>query len=187
MITLAGLQLPTLLGGALVTETIFTWPGMGRLYLDSIGYRDYPVIMGLLMFTALLVLVGNLARRPAVRRRRSAHPARLTMRLPILAAAAAPARAAAALRRFVRHRLALFGLAPIVVLVLACAVRPLSRSVQRSPHRHSAPLRAAVPGAAYPRHRPARARPAGAAADGRADLADGRLRGDDHQHARSAP
>ena len=61
MITLAGLQLPTLLGGALVTETIFTWPGMGRLFLDSIGYRDYPVIMGLLMFTALLVLLGNLA------------------------------------------------------------------------------------------------------------------------------
>jgi peptide/nickel transport system permease protein len=60
MITLAGLQLPTLLGGALVTETVFTWPGMGRLYLDSIGYRDYPVIMGLLMFTALLVLLGNL-------------------------------------------------------------------------------------------------------------------------------
>ena len=61
MITLAGLQLPTLLGGALVTETVFTWPGMGRLFLDSIGYRDYPVVMGLLMFTALLVLVGNLA------------------------------------------------------------------------------------------------------------------------------
>lgn len=61
MITLAGLQLPTLLGGALVTETVFTWPGMGRLFLDSIGYRDYPVIMGLLMFTAVLVLLGNLA------------------------------------------------------------------------------------------------------------------------------
>jgi peptide/nickel transport system permease protein len=60
MITLMGLQLPTLLGGALVTETIFTWPGMGRLFLDSIGYRDYPVVMGLLMFTALLVLLGNL-------------------------------------------------------------------------------------------------------------------------------
>jgi peptide/nickel transport system permease protein len=60
MITIAGLQLPTLLGGALVTETVFTWPGMGRLFLDSIGYRDYPVVMGLLMFSALLVLVGNL-------------------------------------------------------------------------------------------------------------------------------
>jgi peptide/nickel transport system permease protein len=60
MITIAGLQLPTLLGGALVTETVFTWPGMGRLFLDSIGYRDYPVVMGLLMFSALLVLIGNL-------------------------------------------------------------------------------------------------------------------------------
>ena len=60
MITIAGLQLPTLLGGALVAETVFTWPGMGRLFLDSIGYRDYPVVMGLLMFTALLVLIGNL-------------------------------------------------------------------------------------------------------------------------------
>lgn len=61
MITLAGLQLPTLLGGALVTETVFTWPGMGRLFLDSLGYADYPVIMGLLMFSAILVVIGNLA------------------------------------------------------------------------------------------------------------------------------
>ena len=60
MITLAGLQLPTLLGGALVTETVFIWPGMGRLFLDSLGYQDYPVVMGLLMFSAILVLVGNL-------------------------------------------------------------------------------------------------------------------------------
>lgn len=60
MIALAGLQLPTLLGGALVTETVFTWPGMGRLFLDSIGYRDYPVVMGILVITAILVLIGNL-------------------------------------------------------------------------------------------------------------------------------
>ncbi len=60
MITVAGLQLPTLLGGALVTETVFTWPGMGRLFLDSIGYRDYPVVMGLLMVSAIMVLIGNL-------------------------------------------------------------------------------------------------------------------------------
>jgi len=60
MITVAGLQVPTLLGGALVTETVFTWPGMGRLFLDSIGYRDYPMVMGLLLFSAILVLLGNL-------------------------------------------------------------------------------------------------------------------------------
>ena len=60
MITLAGLQIPTILGGALVTETVFTWPSMGRLFLDSLGYSDYPVIMGILMFSAVLVLLGNL-------------------------------------------------------------------------------------------------------------------------------
>ena len=60
MITVLGLQLPTLLGGALVTETVFTWPGMGRLFLDSISYRDYPVVMGILMFSAMLVLMGSL-------------------------------------------------------------------------------------------------------------------------------
>jgi peptide/nickel transport system permease protein len=60
MITIAGLQLPSLLSGALVTETVFTWPGMGRLFLDSLSYRDYPVVMGILMFTAVLVLLGNM-------------------------------------------------------------------------------------------------------------------------------
>ncbi|AZO79323.1 MULTISPECIES: ABC transporter permease [unclassified Bosea (in: a-proteobacteria)] len=60
LITLAGLQFPTLLGGALVTETVFTWPGMGRLFLDSIEYRDYPVVMGILMLSALMVLIGSL-------------------------------------------------------------------------------------------------------------------------------
>jgi len=60
MITLAGLQMPSLLSGALVTETVFTWPGIGRLFFDSLGYSDYPVIMGLLIFSAILVLIGNL-------------------------------------------------------------------------------------------------------------------------------
>ena len=60
MITLAGVQVPSLLTGALVTETVFTWPGMGRLFLDSLGYSDYPVVMGLLMFSAILVIASNL-------------------------------------------------------------------------------------------------------------------------------
>lgn len=60
MITLAGMEIPTLLSGALVTETVFTWPGMGRLFLDSLNYKDYPVVMGLLMFSAVLVVLGNL-------------------------------------------------------------------------------------------------------------------------------
>ncbi|MBB2197061.1 MAG: ABC transporter permease [Gluconacetobacter sp.] len=60
MITLAGLQFPTLLSGALVTETVFTWPGIGRLFLDSLEYRDYPVAMGILMFSAVLATFGSI-------------------------------------------------------------------------------------------------------------------------------
>jgi peptide/nickel transport system permease protein len=60
LVTLAGLQLPLVFSGALVTETVFTWPGMGRLFVDSLGNRDYPVLMGILMLSALLVVVGNL-------------------------------------------------------------------------------------------------------------------------------
>ena len=51
---------PFLFSGALVTESVFTWPGMGRLFVDSLGYRDYPVLMGVLVVTAFLVIVGNL-------------------------------------------------------------------------------------------------------------------------------
>jgi peptide/nickel transport system permease protein len=60
LITVAGIQLPILFGGALVTETVFSWPGMGRLFVDSLGYRDYPVLMGILMFTAVIVVLTNL-------------------------------------------------------------------------------------------------------------------------------
>ncbi|WP_219213987.1 ABC transporter permease [Variovorax boronicumulans] len=60
MISIAGMQLPAQLGGALVTETVFTWPGMGRLFMDSLNYRDYPVVLGVLMLTALLTLIASL-------------------------------------------------------------------------------------------------------------------------------
>ncbi|MGX1787110.1 ABC transporter permease [Bosea sp. NPDC055332] len=60
MISIAGMHLPAQLGGALVTETVFTWPGMGRLFMDSLNYRDYPVVLGVLMLTAILTLLGSL-------------------------------------------------------------------------------------------------------------------------------
>jgi peptide/nickel transport system permease protein len=47
-------------GGALVTETVFSWPGVGRLYLDSLNYQDYSVILGLLLVTSLMVVAGSL-------------------------------------------------------------------------------------------------------------------------------
>lgn len=59
-VTMLGLQLPGLLGGAIILEQIFGWPGMGRLFYDSIGNRDYPVIMGLTLMFSILTLAGQL-------------------------------------------------------------------------------------------------------------------------------
>jgi peptide/nickel transport system permease protein len=61
LVTVMGLDIPHLFTGAVVTETIFAWPGMGRLFYDSLVARDYPVEMGLLMVTAALIIAGNLA------------------------------------------------------------------------------------------------------------------------------
>jgi peptide/nickel transport system permease protein len=60
LIALGGLQVPWLFSGALVTESIFGWAGMGRLFVDALTFRDYPLLMALLMFTATLVVLGNL-------------------------------------------------------------------------------------------------------------------------------
>ena len=43
-----------------MTETVFSWPGVGRLYLDSLNYQDYAVILGLLLVTSLTVVAGSL-------------------------------------------------------------------------------------------------------------------------------
>jgi peptide/nickel transport system permease protein len=60
IITIIGLQFGTLLGGAVITETVFSWPGIGRLLVDSIGYRDYPVIQGTVLVIAIGFVVTNL-------------------------------------------------------------------------------------------------------------------------------
>jgi peptide/nickel transport system permease protein len=60
LVTLAGLSLPELVGGAYIIESVFGWPGMGRLGISAIISRDYPVVMGVTMLSALLVVVGNL-------------------------------------------------------------------------------------------------------------------------------
>ncbi len=57
IVTIVGLDLPFLLGGALVTERIFAWPGMGRLFLDHVSRGDTPVVMGIMMLIAIAVVV----------------------------------------------------------------------------------------------------------------------------------
>ena len=60
VVTIIGLQIGTLLGGAVLTETIFSWPGVGKWLIDAIGRRDYPVVQGGILITATLVIVVNL-------------------------------------------------------------------------------------------------------------------------------
>ncbi len=60
IVTIVGLDLPLLLGGAVVTERIFAWPGMGRLFLDHLSRVDTPVIMGILMIISVAVVVFQL-------------------------------------------------------------------------------------------------------------------------------
>lgn len=57
IVTIIGLDIPLLLGGAIVTERIFAWPGMGRLFLDHVERSDVPVVMGILMLIAVAVVV----------------------------------------------------------------------------------------------------------------------------------
>jgi peptide/nickel transport system permease protein/oligopeptide transport system permease protein len=61
IVTVVGLQFGLLLGGAVLTETVFAWPGIGRLIVDSILARDYPVIQGTILIFGLLYLLVNLA------------------------------------------------------------------------------------------------------------------------------
>lgn len=61
IVTIFGLQLPVLLGGALITEQIFSWPGMGYFFWRGVTARDYPVVMAILTLSAVLTLLGNFA------------------------------------------------------------------------------------------------------------------------------
>ncbi len=60
LVTLIALDLPSLFAGALFVETIFSWPGMGRLFWDAAKGRDYPVLLGVVMITATLIIVCNI-------------------------------------------------------------------------------------------------------------------------------
>jgi peptide/nickel transport system permease protein len=60
LVTMIGLTLPALLGGSVILERIFTWPGMGNLFFDAIDGRDYPVIMGLTLMFSILTIAGQL-------------------------------------------------------------------------------------------------------------------------------
>ena len=67
VVTVAGLQFSAVISGAVVVETVFSWPGLGSLALQSIIARDTPTIMGILFFSSLVVVVFNILTDAAVR------------------------------------------------------------------------------------------------------------------------
>jgi len=60
IVTLAGLQIGAVLTGAVITETIFAWPGIGRLLVQSIGFRDYPMVQGCILLIAITYVGVNI-------------------------------------------------------------------------------------------------------------------------------
>ncbi|MGE3844470.1 MAG: ABC transporter permease, partial [Vicinamibacterales bacterium] len=60
VVTIIGLQVGALLTGAIITETIFAWPGVGRLLIQAISFRDYPLVQGCILFVAITYVGVNL-------------------------------------------------------------------------------------------------------------------------------
>jgi peptide/nickel transport system permease protein len=60
IVTLVSLDVATIIGGAVITETIFGWPGIGRLYIQAVGVNDWPIVMAVVMAIAILVVIMNL-------------------------------------------------------------------------------------------------------------------------------
>ena len=60
VVTIVGLQFGAVLTGAVITETIFSWPGIGRLLIQSIGFRDYPLVQGCILLIAVTYVAVNL-------------------------------------------------------------------------------------------------------------------------------
>ena len=60
IVTILGLQFGAVLTGAVITETIFAWPGVGRLLIQSISFRDYPLVQGCILFIAVTYVAMNL-------------------------------------------------------------------------------------------------------------------------------
>jgi glutathione transport system permease protein len=60
IVTVIGLNLGSVIGGAVVTESVFAWPGLGRLLVDAVRYRDYPVIQGVTLMAVVAVVLANL-------------------------------------------------------------------------------------------------------------------------------
>jgi peptide/nickel transport system permease protein len=60
VITVVGVQFGVLLGGAVIVETVFAWPGVGRLLIDAVSARDFPLVQGIMLFISISFVLVNL-------------------------------------------------------------------------------------------------------------------------------
>ena len=74
VLTLAGINLVIMINVAVVVETVFAWPGIGRLLYEGITFRDFPVVQAVVLLGGAMIVVGQPADRHPLRRDRSAHP-----------------------------------------------------------------------------------------------------------------
>ena len=75
VLTLAGINLVLMINVAVVVETVFAWPGIGRLLYEGITFRDFPVVQGVVIMGGAMIVRGQPAGRHPLRRDRSPHPA----------------------------------------------------------------------------------------------------------------
>ena len=80
IVTIIGLQFGAVLTGTIITETIFAWPGVGRLLIQAINFRDYPLVQGCILFISFTYVDDEPADRPDLRLARSADPASMMIR-----------------------------------------------------------------------------------------------------------
>ena len=59
-VTVIAVDFATVISGAVITETVFAWPGIGRLFMESMDGRDYPMLMGLMMMGSLGIVIANI-------------------------------------------------------------------------------------------------------------------------------
>ena len=95
LVTIVGLEFGILLGGAVITETIFAWPGVGRLAVDAIFSRDYPLVQAIVAMLSTLFVLINLVDGPGLHLSRSAHRLRAEQAVSEAASPAAVAHAPA--------------------------------------------------------------------------------------------
>ena len=125
MLTVVGLQTGSLLAGAVLTETIFSWPGIGKWLIDSIARRDYPVVQAGILISALTFIGVNLRRGPALWRGQSAHSRRGALMSAVLDHTVPPSPAQEFWRGFAANRARWRRCLCSALITVACLFAPL--------------------------------------------------------------